>query len=167
MKSFIGTKTGKLRAAAGLAMALTLSFISGQASAGLCVVGTVKEVGNWVNPDTATNGITRAIFREECRDASVTTCSGDICSTSSGVKLVYTAQLWGKCTPSDCYWGQVDGVYTSGAWLRFYYDQGFAKRTVWGQIWSGSNDWLRLIVDTDFVDPARADYRFDAWFKRY
>lgn len=145
---------------------IVLSGISLSSFAGLCLVGQVKEVGTWVNPDANTSGITRAIFKEECRDASTTVCNGNICSTTSAVKLVYTSELWGKCHPTDCYWGKVDGVYTSGRWLRFYYDHGFAKRTVWGQVWSGGINWLDLIVDTDFVDPARADYRFRAWMQR-
>lgn len=131
-----------------------------------CIVGQVKEVGNWVNPDTATRGITRANFKEECRDASTRTCNGNICSITHGVKLVYTAELWGKCSPSDCYWGKVDGVYTSAKWLKFHYDHGFAKRVVWGQVWSGDANWLDLAVDTDFVDPNRADYQFRAWMRR-
>ena len=149
-----------------LAFMLALLFLSNQADASQCIVGQVKEVGTWVNPDTNTSGVTSAIFAEECRDNSTTTCNGDICSITHGVKLVYTARLWGKCVPTDCSWGKVDGVYTSANWLRFIYDHGFAKRTVWGQVWSGGNNWLRLIVDTDFVDPARADYRFDAWMQR-
>lgn len=150
----------------GLFFALVLSVVSSNANAGLCIVGQVKEVGTWVNPDVNTSGITKAIFAEECRDDTVVNCNGDICSITQGVKLVYTAKLWGKCSPTDCAWGQVDGVYTSAKWLRFSYDQGFAKRTVWGQIWSGGNNWLRLIVDTDFVDPTRADYRLDTWMAR-
>lgn len=149
-----------------LALLALLSMFSGNVNASMCVVGQVKEVGSWVNPDINTRGITKAVFGEECRDDSHTVCSGGICRTTYGVKLVYTAQLWGKCHPSDCYWGKVDGVYTSANWLRFYYDHGFAKRVVWGQVWSGGNDWLRLIVDTDFVSPDRDDYRFDAWMKR-
>jgi hypothetical protein len=149
-----------------LSLTLLLFFFSNYADASQCIVGQVKEVGTWINPDLNTGGVTRAIFGEECRDASTTTCNGNICTITHGVKLVYTARLWGKCLPTDCYWGQVDGVYTSANWLRFIYDHGYAKRTVWGQIWSGGNNWLRLIVDTDFVDPARADYRFDAWMQR-
>jgi hypothetical protein len=143
-----------------------LLFASSDANAGMCVVGQVKEVGTWINPDVNTSGITKAVFGEECRDDRRTVCSGGICRTTFGVKLVYTAKLWGKCHPTDCYWGKVDGVYTSANWLRFGYDHGFAKRTVWGQIWSGGNSWLRLIVDTDFVSPSREDYRFSVWMKR-
>jgi len=149
-----------------LAILALLSMFSGTVNASMCVVGQVKEVGSWVNPDINTRGITKAVFGEECRDDSHTVCSGGICRTTYGVKLVYTAQLWGKCHPTDCYWGKVDGVYTSANWLRFYYDHGFAKRVVWGQIWSGGDNWLRLIVDTDFVSPDRDDYRFEAWMKR-
>jgi hypothetical protein len=146
-------------------LAISLLF-SSNADAGLCAVGRVKEVGTWINPDSNTRGITKAVFGEECRDDSRTSCNGDICTTTSGVKLVYTAQLWGQCHPTDCYWGKVDGAYTSEKWLRFMYDHGFAKRAVWGQIWSGGNNWLRLIIDTDFVSPSREDYRFDAWMRR-
>ena len=149
-----------------LSMMILLSFFSSGANAGQCVVGQVKEVGTWVNPDNNTRGITKAVFAEECRNDGRTTCNGNICSTTSAVKLVYTAKLWGQCHPTDCYWGKVDGVYTSENWLRFRYDHGFAKRTVWGRIWSGSDNWLRLIVVTDFVSPSRDDYRFDAWMKR-
>jgi hypothetical protein len=148
-----------------LSVALLLAFGS-PAQAGLCAVGQVKEVGTWINPDVNTTGITRAVFGEECRDDTRTVCSGGICTTTSGVKLVYTAQLWGRCHPTDCVWSKVDGVYTSAGWLRFYIDHGFANRVIWGQVWSGGINWLRLIVDTDFVDPARADYRFDAWMQR-
>lgn len=59
-------------------------------------------------------------------------CNDNICQITYAVKRVYTAKLWGKCHPSDCYWGKLDGVYTSSNWLRFYYDQGFAKRTQLG-----------------------------------
>jgi hypothetical protein len=145
---------------------MILFCVSTPSWASLCIVGQVKEVGQWVNPDASTSGITKAIFKEECRDASTTVCNGNICSTTSAVKLVYTAELWGKCHPTDCYWGKVDGVYTSSNWLRFRYDHGFASRMVWGQVWSGGINWLDLVVDTDFVDPARADYRFRAWMKR-
>lgn len=148
-------------------IALSVFMDSGNpAHAGLCAVGEVKEVGSWTNPDTNTTGITKAVFGEECRDDSRTTCSGNICRSTSGVKLVYTARLWGKCHPTDCDWGQVDGVYTSEKWLRFTYNQGFANRTVWAQVYSGDQNWLRLIVDTDFVSTSRTDYRFDSWFRR-
>jgi len=148
-----------------LLAALTFANVP-DAEAGTCAVGQVREVGSWVNPDGDTRGITRAVFEEQCRDDTRRQCSGDICSITHGVKLVYTAKLWGSCLPRDCYWGEVEGTYTSGNWLRFRYDHGFAERMVWGQVWSGSDDWLRLIVDTDFDAPSREDYRFDEWMRR-
>ena len=171
MNIFLKSKASKLEnktilSILFLPMALLLSFVSPSANAGMCVVGQVKEVGTWVNPDRDTRGITKAVFAEECRNDTKTVCNGNICSRTFGVKLVYTAKLWGQCHPRDCYWGKVDGVYTSANWLRFKYDHGYAKRTVWGKIWSGGNHWLRLIVDTDFVSPSRKDYRFDAWMRR-
>ncbi len=149
-----------------LMLIAVLLLISSNTYAGLCLVGTVKEVGTWINPNTNTRGITKAVFNEECRDDSRTKCEGGICSTTSGVKLVYTAELWGACHPDDCYWGKIDGVYTSGNWLRFRYEFTFAEKMVWAQIWSGGDNWLRLIVDTDFDSPLRNDYRFDKWMQR-
>ena len=42
---------------------IILSGISLSSFAGLCLVGQVKEVGTWVNPDTNTSGITKAILK--------------------------------------------------------------------------------------------------------
>jgi len=72
---------------------LGVLLFSTNAMAGQCVVGQAKEVGTWVNPDQSTRGITRAIITEECRDDSRTVCNANICSTTHGVKLVYTAKL--------------------------------------------------------------------------
>ena len=149
-----------------LSMIIFSLFFSHHAHAGLCAMGTVKEVGTWINPDNDTGGATKAVFTEECRDASEQTCNENSCTGVAAVKVVYTAEVWGKCHPTDCYWGKVDGVYTSGNWLHFQYDHGFAQRMVWGQVWSGNNDWLRLIIDTDFVSPSVSDYRFDEWMYR-
>lgn len=153
-------------AMATLALLIATLFYTGTASAGLCAVGQVKEVGHWINPDTDTRGITRAIFEEECRGDTQIQCNGNICGITHGVKLVYTARLWGQCHPTDCYWGKVEGDRLSSGWLRFRYDHGFARRVVWGRIWSGSDNWLRLVVDTDFVSASRDDYRTAAWMKR-
>jgi hypothetical protein len=149
------------------AVVISSSFLGSIANASVCIVGQVKEVGTWVNQDSNTRGVTKVIFGEECRDASTVKCNGDICSITSAVKLVYTARVWGKCHPTDCYWGKVDGKYTSAKWLRFYYDPGFAKKTVWGQIKSGDNNKLRLVVDTYFTDSSgRKDYQTDDWMIR-
>ncbi len=123
---------------------LLMPLFSSGAHAGQCAVGRVKEVGTWVNPDSNTTGVTKAVFMEECRDAPQVTCYKDggeeFCSLTHSVKLVYTAQLWGKCRPSDCYFGKVDGTYTSSKWLRFKYDHGYATRAVWAQVWSENSN---------------------------
>ena len=149
-----------------LVVSLATDGFTSKAQAGLCAVGQVKEVGTWRNPDNRTRGITRAVFSEECRDNSRTVCDGDICSRTFGVKLVYTAKLWGKCHPRDCYWGKVEGTYTSTNWLRFRYNHGFARRTVWAQVYRNNHDWLRLVVSTDFRSNSRRDYQIDDWFRR-
>lgn len=151
----------------GLILAVSFSLFSLGANAGQCLVGQVKEVGTWINPDSNTRSITKAVIAEECRDASTQTCSGNICTRTSGVKLVYTAQLWGKCHPTDCKWDKVDGVrYSSTGWLHFVWNQSYATRDIWAKTWSGGDDWLDLVVDTDFKSASRADYRSREWMKR-
>lgn len=141
-------------------------FFGANAHAGLCAVGQVKEVGTWINPDQNTRGITRAVIAEECRDDRRVTCTGDICTITHAVKLVYTAQLWGSCSPTDCKWDKVDGVKHGSGWLYFKWDQSYADRHIWAKIWSGGDNWLDLVVDTDFDSEAREDYRFRAWMSR-
>ncbi len=144
-----------------------LLLISSNTHASTCNPGTVQEVGTWINPDVNTRGITKAVFNEECvHDPSHDSVENGIGRQTSAVKLVYTAEVWGACHPEDCYWGKVEGVYTSADWLRFRYEFTFAEKMVWAQIWSGGDHWLRLIVDTDFDSPLRNDYRFDRWMQR-
>ena len=67
-------------------IAFALSFLGGPAEASFCIVP--EEDGTWENYDGNTRGITRLMFRLECRDAGTTTCSGGICSTTSAVALL-------------------------------------------------------------------------------
>lgn len=154
------------RSSLAFIVASALSLFSLSANAGLCIVGQTKEVGTWINPDQNTRGITRAVIGEECRDDSTVSCSGGICTITSGVKLVYTAQLYGSCSPTDCVWDKVDGVKYGSGWLYFKWDQSYADRHIWAKIWSGGDNWLDLVVDTDFDSPSREDYRFRAWMSR-
>lgn len=150
-----------------IGLAAAIALFSFGANASQCAVGQVKEVGTWINPDSNTGGITKAVIAEECRDDSRRTCNGNICTITHGVKLVYTAQLWGKCHPSDCKWDKVDGVrYSSTGWLHFVWNQTYATRDIWAKIWSGGDNWLDLVVDTDFHSASRTDYRFRAWMQR-
>src|SRR5439155_24125043 len=48
--------------------------------------------------------------------------------------LTSSSRCGGKCHPTDCYWGEVEGVAQTGSnagWYTFHYDQGFADRYVW------------------------------------
>lgn len=138
---------------------------TGAAQASFCIVPT--EQGAWHNSDPATRGITQLDFRMECRDASTTTCDGDICSTTSAVAPHYFISLFGSCSPTDCAWGQVEGEAVRGefaGWYYFFYDQGFAQRQVWVRTYPEWPGWLRLWIYNDFVDPNRADYESDEWF---
>lgn len=140
-------------------------FFSSVSSAGQCIVP--KEVGTWVNSDPNTNGVTKVIIEMVCEDTPVYNCSGNICSVTYTVTPHYYVKVWGKCHPTDCYWGRVEGRRTSANWQYFFYNQSFATRDVWAQIWSGSDAWLRVIIDTHFTDSSgRADYRIDNWFRR-
>lgn len=150
-----------------LAVFLLLLLGSVKAHAGLCVVPT--ESGAWKNYNSATRSITNVDFRMECRDASVTQCSGDICSTTSAVAPHFFIRLFGACTPTDCPWGEVEGIRLSGnldGWYYFTYNQGFAQRYVYARTYPQWPGWFRLYIWTDFSDPGRADYASDEWFVR-
>jgi hypothetical protein len=130
---------------------------------GLC--GTPNAVGKWKNQDQATRGITRAVFRMECRDDTKTTCVGSICRTTFGVKAHYFLKIYGKCTPTDCNWGEVEGnrlPYTD--WYYFYFNQGFAGQHVF--VNAANRDSLYIYVLTDFVDRSRRDYESSYSFVR-
>lgn len=143
---------------------LSLLFIfSNSANAGQCL--TPPEVGTWLNHDTNTGGVTKVVIDMDCVDDTQSSCSGGICTIVHGVKPIYTVKVWGKCHPTDCYWGKVEGVYTSADWMRFFYDKSWVFRTVWGQTWPGDRNWLRVIVDSDYAD-SRPDHRFDGWFRK-
>src|SRR6476619_4316075 len=66
----------------------------------LCSGQHAAEYGDWRNTDPATRSITRAQVRD-CQ--SVTTCTGDICSTTHDAG--WAVRLFGACAPTDCDWG--------------------------------------------------------------
>jgi hypothetical protein len=149
-----------------LVLLVLLLFKTGSAYAGLCIVP--PEDGTWRNSNSATNNITVVIFRMECRDASKTVCNGNICSTTSAVEPHFFLKVWGKCHPTDCYWGEAEGFAQTGAnagWYLFHFNQGFAHRYVWVRTYPEWPGWLRVWIWNDFVDPGRADYVIDEWFR--
>lgn len=151
-----------------LLMLLTLLLISVTNAHALLVV-TPEEQGSWRNYDADTRSITQLYFQVEYRDASTTTCNGDVCSTTPGVRSDYFIHLFGACHPTDCDWGRVKGERLTGdlkGWYYFYYDHGFAQRYVYARTYPESPGWLRLWIWTDFSDETREDYATDEWFVR-
>ncbi len=62
-------------------------------------------LGNWVNVDANTSGMTRLVIDKKS-------------------ETTYTFRGYGKCTPSDCDWGEIQVPYTPGQ-LVGVYDFGF------------------------------------------
>ena len=127
------------------------------------------EVGSWTNIDPNTGGITRIQVDFCCSD--VVLCSVDEngnVSCSSSCPAPFKVHLWGKCHPSDCDWGAVNGndyFGTGGTrWIYGYYDQGFAKRYVYLKQSTLHPGDLFMWMYTDFTDPHRADYVLTNWF---
>jgi hypothetical protein len=147
-----------------LVILLYCFFGTGTAHAGLCI--TPPEQGAWKNYDPNTRSITRLLFEMECWNAPQPPCTGDICTSTSEVIPHYFIHLYGKCHPTDCDWGRVEGQRRSDGWYRFNYNQGFATRYVWARTYPQWPGWFRLYIWNDFTDPNRADYATDEWFVR-
>ncbi|MCU7726300.1 hypothetical protein ODJ79_21435 [Actinoplanes sp. KI2] len=128
----------------------------------LCSGQHAAEYGDWRNADPATRSITRAQVRD-CQ--SVTTCTGDVCSTTSDAG--WAVRLFGACSPTDCDWGWSAGAFRlANGRIPAFYDQGFAKRQVWVAMSQFRPGQLWIAIRTDFVDPNRADYESQDWFVR-
>ncbi len=127
------------------------------------------EQGSWSNIDPATRGITKIEVSFSCNDQVLcgVDANGNVTCTTPGAP--YHLHLWGKCSPSDCDWGTVDGNdhwVGSTKWVYSYYDQGFAKRYVYikpSQLHPGD---LFLWMYTHFSDPNRSDYVFTGWYHK-
>ena len=99
---------------------------------------------------------------------SVSQCNGNICSGHYETIPHYYLTLFGKCSPSDCPWGEIEGRALTGSmpgWYYFVYNQGFAKRYVYVRTYPAWPGWLRVWIYNDFTDPGRADYTTDEWFR--
>ncbi|MFQ3630623.1 protein kinase domain-containing protein [Roseiflexus sp.] len=67
-------------------------------------------LGNWANVDTNTSGMTRLVIDKKS-------------------EVMYTFRGYGKCTPSDCDWGEIQVPYMPGQ-LVGVYDFGFKKTRI-------------------------------------
>jgi hypothetical protein len=135
-----------------------LTVGAGRADA-LCVAA--KEEGSWVNTNTANPAISRIVL-QACQP--VTTCDGDICTTTHDVG--WAMRVYGKCSPTDCDWGRVSASKLSDGRVKGFYDQGFAKRYVYARMSQYRPGQLWLFWRTDFTAPSRPDYTKQEWFRK-
>jgi hypothetical protein len=127
---------------AGL-FAATLCGALGIASAASADVSDL--LGNWVNSDSATTGVTRMVV------------------SPAGPNRV-RIRVFGQCHPSDCDWGEVVAhSYFDSAGsdhvksVMAVFDQGFARRTI--VLRERMGDRLGFEILTDFTDGSgRRDY---------
>ncbi len=130
---------------------------------------TPFEQGKWTNIDSMTRGITRINVDFTCNDQVLCGIDANGNVTCSTPGAPYHLHLWGKCSPSDCDWGTVDGNdHWVGTikWVFSYYDQGFAKRYVYIKPSVVHPGDLFLWMYTHFTDPSRSDYVFTGWYHR-
>lgn len=110
-------------------------------------------VGNWVNQDSDTSGVTRMVV------------------TQSGPNRV-RVRVFGQCHPSDCDWGEVQAhSYFDAASsnhvksVMAVFDQGFAKRTI--VLRERNGERLQFEILTDFNDGSgRRDYDMSGRLRR-
>ena len=127
------------------------------------------EQGNWTNIDPATRGITRLEVTFSCNDQVLCGVDSNGNVTCSTPGAPFHLHLWGKCSPSDCDWGTVDGNdrwVGSTKWVFSFYDHGFAKRYVYIKPSTLHPGDLYLWMYTHFTDPSRPDYVFTGWYHR-
>jgi hypothetical protein len=137
-------------------LVLTLAFARSEAFA-QCV--TPQEQGAWVNADPQTNSITRVQVRFVCQDQIL---NGQPYPPGPP----YYLHLFGKCSPTDCDWGEVGANRLSSGQIYGFYDQGFAKRYVYAKMSQYRPGQLWVYTWTDFADPNRPDYASNNWFTR-
>jgi hypothetical protein len=131
-------------------------FISGN---GFAQCATPSEEGTWKNIDVNTRSITKIVVRFQCQDQIL---NGQPYPPGAP----YYLHLFGKCSPSDCDWGEVESNRTGSGWLFSTYNQGFAKRYVHVRMSQRYRGKLFVYIYTDFTDPQRADYSVSNWFDK-
>lgn len=144
-------------ASSGFALLAT----SATPAAALCTTPAIE--GAWHNIDGNTRSITRASLRMvDCGDQVLCDENGNCTNTQTK----FAVQLFGKCHPQDCDWGQVVGPQRNDGWVQVTYDFGFKTSYVWLKTYSYyGNTYLRVYVDNQFAPgDGRADYVTDEWF---
>jgi hypothetical protein len=137
-------------------LAVAAAFTSPRAYA-LCV--SPKEEGRWVNVDRNTNSVTRIQLRFVCQDQVLN-------GKPYPPGPPWYVHVYGKCHPTDCDWREVGAKKLKSGQVYAFYDQGFARRYVYAQMSKYRPGQLWVYIKTDFVDPNRADYNSENWFRR-
>ena len=137
---------------------VALASVRFQVPAGaLCI--TQPEDGNWTNTDPNTRSLTRVQLRFVCQDQIL---NGEPYPPGPP----WHTHVFGKCSPTDCDWGEVGAQKLSSGHVYAFYDQGFAKRHVWAKMSQFRPGQLWVYTYTDFTDPNRPDYDVHNWFRR-
>ena len=104
--------------------------------------------GTWTNTNALTTGITRIVINFPCNDVQPSTPDPN------------TVRVWGKCSPSDCDWGEQEIGYEfwSEAAAQYThvdatYDQGFARKTL--RIFLLEDGRLFVFRETRYNDSRR------------
>lgn len=131
-----------------LGLALILALLAGSNASYARPTNTVANlkplIGNWMNVDPNTTGITRIVIGE------------------SGGGL--TVHVWGKCHPTDCDWGEVPAIpYAKNVSARkakaftALYNPSFAERILTG--WKKGKERVEVNCFTEFTDASgRSNY---------
>ena len=138
--------------------AAALVFACLAASAGASCIAQPEE-GTWINTDAATRSLTRIQLRFVCQD---TVINGKLHPPGPP----WYTHVFGKCSPSDCDWGEVGAQRIASGHVYAFYDQGFAKRYVFAKMSVTRPGQLWVWMYTDFTDASRADGEVQNWFSR-
>jgi hypothetical protein len=143
--------------AAAMMLGIALVFTQPRNADASCIAQ--PEDGSWTNTDPASNSIPKAVLRFTCQDQVL---NGQLYPPGPAWHI----HLWGKCSPTNCDWGETGATRLSSQHIYGKYDQGFAKRYVYARMSQYRPGQLWIYVWTDFTDPNRQDYGVHNWFRK-
>jgi hypothetical protein len=111
-----------------------------------------------VNTDAATNSLTRIQLRFVCQDQVL---NGQLYPPGPP----WYVHIYGKCSPTDCDWGEVGAQRLSTGHIYTMINHGFAVRYVYAKMSIYRPGQLWVYMYTHFLD-GRPDYEVHNWFRR-